>query len=137
VFGFFVTLISAPVNAGDKADGIYRAESIADDYHYRHVISLTLKDGKFVRVDYDEVKQDGTSKRNSADYNVRMKSVTGTSPKIAYPVYEAELVEKQNLMSVNAVTGASYSLYRFRMTAIRALMAGPAPADSGSSAAGR
>jgi major membrane immunogen (membrane-anchored lipoprotein) len=60
VFEFFVALISAPVTARNKADGIYRAESITDDYHYRHVISLTLKDGKFVRVNYDEVKQDGT-----------------------------------------------------------------------------
>ena len=135
VFEFFVALISAPVTAKDKADGIYRAESIYDDYHYRHVVSLAVKDGKFVRVDYDEVKQDGTSKRSSADYNSRMKAVTGTSPEIAYPVYESALLEKQDLLSVNAVTGASYSLYRFRTTVIRALMNGPSPAESDSASA--
>ena len=132
VFSFFISLISAPVTAKNNADGIYRAESIYDDYHYKHVISLAVKDGKIVRVDYDEVKEDGTSKRKSADYNAQMTAGTGTSPEIAYPVYESRLVEKQNLMSVNAVTGASYSQYRFRMTAIRALMSYPAPADSDS-----
>jgi major membrane immunogen (membrane-anchored lipoprotein) len=139
VFSFFISLISAPVTAKNNADGIYRAESIYDDYHYKHVISLAVKDGKIVRVDYDEIKQDGASKRNSADYNARMKAVTGTSPEIAYPIYESRLVEKQNLLSVNAVTGASYTLYRFRMTAVRALMSDPSPADSDStpSAVGR
>ena len=34
-----------------------------------------MKDGKIVRVDYDEVKQDGASKRKSADYNTRMTAI--------------------------------------------------------------
>ena len=49
-------------------------------------------------------------------------SVTGTTPAIAYPIYEDELLRTQNILDVDAVSGASYSLYRFRFATTIALM---------------
>jgi major membrane immunogen (membrane-anchored lipoprotein) len=130
VFSFFTDLVGAPLTAADRADGTYRAESVPDDYHYRHVVRFEVKGGRFVGVDYDEIKTDGTKKQSDSAYNARMIAGAGTSPAVAYPLYESQLVEKQNLKSVNAVTGATYSLHRFRVTVIRALLAGPGDSDS-------
>jgi major membrane immunogen (membrane-anchored lipoprotein) len=49
-------------------------------------------------------------------------SVTGTSPQIAYPRYEKQLLETQNLLEVDAVSGATYSLYRLRYAITIALI---------------
>jgi len=45
---------------------------------------------------------------------------SGTSPSIAYPINEQELIKNQDYMKVDAVTGATYSLYRFRMAVAKA-----------------
>jgi len=49
-------------------------------------------------------------------------SVTGTTPAIAYPILEEEMLMTQNIMDVNAVSGATYSLHRFRYAVMLALM---------------
>jgi len=49
-------------------------------------------------------------------------SVTGTTPAIAYPIMEEALLSTQNMMEVDAVSGASYSLHRFRFAVTLALM---------------
>ena len=48
--------------------------------------------------------------------------VTGTSPALAYPKMEQSLVDRQNFEQVDAVSGASYSLYRFRYAVMEALI---------------
>lgn len=122
VFDFFIDLISAPMTPKGCKDGTFNGESIYDDYKYKHVISLTIKDEKIVSIDYDEVKEDGTGKRNNKKYCEEMKKGTGVSPAEAYPQYEQRLLEHQDLSKVDAVSGASYSLYRFRTSAVRALI---------------
>ena len=49
-------------------------------------------------------------------------SITGTTPAIAYPDMEQQLISKQNIMDVDGVSGASYSLFRFRYAVTIALM---------------
>ena len=49
-------------------------------------------------------------------------SVTGTTPAIAYPVMEKMLLSTQDMMQVDGVSGATYSLYRFRFAVTVALM---------------
>jgi len=79
-------------------------------------VSLTSEGAKSKEINYK-----GTGKRNNKEYCEEM-SVSGTTPAIAYPVYENGLVEKQNMLKVDAVTGATYSLYRFRYAVTLALM---------------
>jgi major membrane immunogen (membrane-anchored lipoprotein) len=122
VFDFFIDLISAPMTPKGCKDGTFKGESIVDYYKYKHVISLTIKDEKIVSIDYDEVKEDGSGKRNDKKYCEEMKKGTGVSPAEAYPQYEQRLLERQDLSKVDAVSGASYSFYRFRTSAIRALL---------------
>jgi len=76
---------------------------------------------KIISVDYNEVHKNGIGKEEDEDYNKEM-SVSGTNPAIAYPNMERQLINKQNLEKLDAVSGATYSLYRFRYAGIMALI---------------
>jgi major membrane immunogen (membrane-anchored lipoprotein) len=101
-------------------DGTYRGETPTDDYGYRHVVIFEIKNGKMISIDYDEINQDGHAKQHDEDYCKRMLE-SGTSPAIAYPKYEAKMLEKQDFKQVDAVCGATYSLYRFRLAILYAI----------------
>ena len=110
-----------PVEAGGLADGTYTGESPYDAFDYKHVVTLSIKDGKITGLDYNEVHKNGTDKQSDKKYNEEM-SITGTTPAVAYPKLEEQLLAKQDMMQVDAVSGATYSLYRFRYAVMLALM---------------
>ena len=114
-------MYNLPLDAKDCHDGVYRAATPPDPYDYRHVITLTIRNEKIVNVDYDEVHLDGHGKQSDTLYCKEM-SVAGTTPAIAYPIMEKQLVDNQNIMQVDGVTGASYSRFRFRYAAMMALV---------------
>ena len=43
------------------------------------------------------------------------------TPAVAYPRYGQQLLKSQDIMKMDAVTGAPHSLYRFRSVAAKAL----------------
>jgi major membrane immunogen (membrane-anchored lipoprotein) len=102
-------------------DGIYQGASPCDDYGYRHEVKFEIKDGKMVSIDYDEIHTDGHAKQSDKEYCQRMLQ-SGTTPAIAYPRYESRMLETQNSDKVDAVTGASYSLYRFKLAILYAML---------------
>ena len=110
-----------PIGAGSAIDGVYKGFSPYDAYDYTHVVELTIEEGKIVNVFYDEVHRNGQGKRDDAEYNEHMLE-HGTSPAIAYPIYEEQLLEYQNIWDIDAVSGATSSLYRFRFAVMVALM---------------
>jgi major membrane immunogen (membrane-anchored lipoprotein) len=122
VFEFFMDLFSVPTSPKDCRDGKYQGESIYDDYQYKHIVDLEIKDAKIIPIHYNEVKKDGHGKRGDKEYCTRMKQGSGASPAEVYPLYEAGMLEHQDLMKVDAVSGATYSLYRFRTAVLRALL---------------
>ena len=120
----FKQLIQAyelPISAEGAKDGIYIGATPYDAFDYRHEVKIVIEDGKILKVDYNEVKKDGHGKQEDVDYCEEM-SVTGTTPAIAYPIMEEMLLAEQNMMQVDAVSGATYSLYRFRLAVTIALM---------------
>ncbi|MFC2134391.1 hypothetical protein ACFLTH_07205 [Bacteroidota bacterium] len=110
-----------PVTAEGLADGTFTGESPYDAYDYKHVVELTINNSKIISVDYDEIHRSGKGKERDAGYNEEM-GVTGMNPEQAYPHYERSLGETQNMMDIDAISGASYSLYRFRYAVMVALM---------------
>lgn len=102
-------------------DGIYSGSTPEDDYGYRHEISFEMKGGKMISVDYDEIHRDGHSKRHDAEYRKQMMK-SGTTPAMAYPSYESQMLEKQDFSKIDGVTGATYSLYRFRLAVLYAIL---------------
>ena len=102
-------------------DGSYKASAEKDDKGYTASIEIEVKDGKIATVKYDEVAEDGTSKLNNEQYNSMMKEKSGSNPIEAFPALEASLVEKQDVASVDAVTGATHTSETFKTLAEEAL----------------
>ena len=102
-------------------DGPYKGASPADDYKYRHEVTFEMKGGKMISVDYDEIHTDGHAKQHDEEYGKRMLQ-SGTTPAIAYPNYENQMLKKQDFNQVDAVSGASYSDYRFRLAILYAIL---------------
>lgn len=110
-----------PVSAEGCKDGIYTASSPADAFDYSHVTTIEIKNEKIVAVAYDEVLPSGKGKEHDPQYNEDFE-VMGTTPKEFYPVYRQDLLDKQNIMQIDGISGASYTLYRFRYALMIALM---------------
>ena len=121
VFNSIVKRNNIPTDAKGCADGIYTGESPYDAYDYNHFVTIEIQNEKIISVDYNEIKKDGIGKEEDEPYNKEM-SISGTTPAVAYPAMENQLLEKQNMNSVDAVSGATYSLYRFRYALSIALM---------------
>lgn len=122
----FYNRYGIPTSAEELPDGHYKAESPADDYHYRHIINFEVENGRFKNVEYDEIKYSGKSKTEEVEYNKKMnENVLGSAPEITYPIYEKQLEEKQNLMEIDAISGATYSRYRLQLVAAMAIVDGP------------
>ena len=102
-------------------DGIYKGASPEDDYGYRHEVTFEIKEGKMIFIDYDEIHKDGHAKQHDEEYCKHML-VSGTTPAIAYPRYESQMLEKQDYNKVDGISGASYSLYRFRLAILYAML---------------
>ena len=102
-------------------DGVYKGASPADDYGYRHEVVFEMKSGKMISIDYDEIHKDGHAKQHDDEYAKRMLQ-SGTTPAIAYPSYENQMLEKQDFNQIDAVSGASYSQYRFKLAILYAIL---------------
>ena len=111
----FSSLVSA------LKDGSYKGTSPADDFGYRHQVTFVMKGGKMISVDYDEINADGHAKQNNEAYAQEMLK-SGTTPAVAYPSYEKQMLEKQDFNRIDAVSGASYSDYRFRLAILYAIL---------------
>jgi major membrane immunogen (membrane-anchored lipoprotein) len=101
-------------------DGTYKGATPFDDYGYKHEVVFEMKNGKMISVDYDEVHRDGHAKQHDEEYCKRMLQ-SGTTPAIAYPKYESGMLTKQNFNEIDAVSGASYSLFRFKLAILYAI----------------
>lgn len=121
LFRQLIEAFDLPVSASGVKDGIYTGESPYDAFDYKHVVKIRIENGKFVEVDYNEVKRDGHGKQEDEEYCDEM-SVMGTTPAIAYPAMEEMLLTTQDITKVDGVSGASYSRYRFRYAVTVALM---------------
>lgn len=105
-------------------DGEYTAsDEQFDDHGWKGEIKITVKDGKITAVDYNEVNKDGVGKQDDEAYNKNMKEKKGTdnTPKVAFPILEKALVEKQDPDKVDAVSGCTSSSNSFKALAKKAL----------------
>ncbi len=121
VFNNFIKNVSIPVTPEDCPDGVYTGRSPQDAFGFYHQVEIEIKDNKIIRVEYDEVNEEGLSKKKNKVYAQQMGK-NGVTPAKAYNEMEKQLIEEQNYQEVDAITGATYSLYRFRYAVALALM---------------
>jgi major membrane immunogen (membrane-anchored lipoprotein) len=121
LFRQLIEIYELPLSAEGAKDGTYTGVSPYDAFDYRHEVKIRIRDGKITALDYNEVKKDGKGKQEDMEYCEEM-SVSGTTPAIAYPAMEKMMLSTQDMMEVDGVSGATYSLYRFRYAVTLALM---------------
>ncbi|MHC5252827.1 extracellular electron transfer flavoprotein PplA [Listeria kieliensis] len=106
------------INNGEKMqDGTYKLEEQNYSNGYRTVFSMTVKDGKISKSDYNYVNKDGQKKSDDADYEKAMKDKEGTGPKEYIPALNKSLVDKQEAGEVDTVSGATHSSEQFKIYA--------------------
>lgn len=111
----------------DVPDGLYEACSVPDKYAYVHYLRFEIKDHQFENVYYNEYMEfefgsGNEGKRNSESYYKQMLSYGADADlRTAYPLMEKELIESQNPMEIDGITGASLALHRFRILIMKAL----------------
>lgn len=112
---------SLPSIVAGLKDGTYKGSTPVDDFGYRHEVVFEMKKGRMISIDYDEIHTDGHAKQHDAEYGKQMLE-SGTTPAIAYPKYESQMLDKQNYNKVDGISGASYSLYRFKLAILYAML---------------
>ncbi len=103
-------------------DGTYMAESGKDDYGYKIVHTITIKDGKITESNFDYEAEDGSLKSANEEYNTKMKEKAGVSAAEALEKLNAELVKTQSA-EVEVVSGATHTSEDFVKSATALLAA--------------
>ncbi|MGQ7371184.1 FMN-binding protein [Streptococcus suis] len=110
-------------------DGTYKAESGKDDYGYKIVHTLTVKDGKITESKFDYEAEDGSLKSTNEEYNKSMKDKAGVSAGEAIEQLNAALVDTQDISAVEVVSGATNTSEDFKKST-EALLAAAAEGNT-------
>lgn len=97
------------------------AEKDFDDHGWKASVSITFEDGNITEVEYNEIDKDGNLKKDDKEYNKSMAEKSGISAKDAMAQLEASLIEKQDVESIDAITGATGTVSRFKTLVNEAL----------------
>lgn len=95
-------------------DGTYKGESDFDDYGWKGVHSITVKDGKIVESKFGYENKDGKMKADDEEYNKKMKAKSGKTSKEATEQLNKALVDAQDVSAVEVVTGATHTTDNFK-----------------------
>ena len=95
-------------------DGTYTlTEKDFDDHGWKAEMSIVVEDGKIKESTFDYVNADGVKKSEDEAYQEKMAEKTGVGPADFVPQLNAALVEVQNPLDVDVVTGATSSSQQF------------------------
>ncbi|WP_207695337.1 pheromone cAD1 lipoprotein [Enterococcus sp. DIV0212c] len=105
-------------NGADLKDGTYSLKEKNNSNGYHTEFSIVVKDGKVTESNYDNVNDEGKSKKDDADYNKNMKDKSGVGPAEYIKTLNEELVKAMNekdgsAANVEVVTGATHSSHSF------------------------
>ncbi|TCD46238.1 FMN-binding domain-containing protein [Streptococcus sp. X16XC17] len=112
---------SSEAMATELKDGKYMGESDYDERGWKVVDTIEVKDGKIVSSDFGYENKDGKRKADDEEYNTNMKAKSGVSSKEATDKLNAQLIETQDVDSVEVVSGASHTSANFTI-ATKALL---------------
>ena len=101
-------------------DGYYTAQAAEFSHGWREYITIMVKDGSIVSVEYNAENASGFIKSWDTAYMQSMLDVTGTYPNQYTRFYAGQLLEKQGEGEIDALTGAtsSYGSFQKLMAAV-------------------
>jgi major membrane immunogen (membrane-anchored lipoprotein) len=100
--------------AASYQDGVYKVEADAfDERGWKPFIEVTIKDDQITNVVFDYKDESGNLKTADAEYKKNMEEKTGTYPEKYSKELAQQLLDKQDISQVDAVTGATSSSSNF------------------------
>lgn len=95
-------------------DGYYTAQALEFNHGWKEYITIIVKGGVIVSVEYNAENASGFIKSWDNTYMQTMLSVTGTYPNEYTRFYAGELLEKQGKEKIDALSGATSSYSSFQ-----------------------
>lgn len=118
-------LLAVPLTAcGDKTDlqdGYYTAQATQFNYGWKEYITIMVKGGSIVSVEYNAENPSGFIKSWDNAYMQTMFHSNGTYPNEYMRYYASQLLEKQQEDDIDALTGATSSYGSFQKLAAAVL----------------
>ena len=123
--GILMGLLLLPLAAcGSKAelqDGYYTAQAAQFSHGWKEYITILVKGGKIISVEYNAENASGFIKSWDNAYMQTMLHSNGTYPNEYTRYYASQLLEGQGDGSIDALTGASSSHSSFQQLSAAAL----------------
>ncbi len=115
-------LLTAPLLAGCGSqaglqDGYYTAQAAEFSHGWKEYITIMVKDGSIISVEYNAENASGFIKSWDNAYMQTMLHSNGTYPNEYTRYYANQLLEGQGQGSIDAITGASSSHASFQILA--------------------
>ncbi len=102
-------------------DGYYTAQAAQFSHGWKEYITIMVKGGSIVSVEYNAENPSGFIKSWDNAYMQNMLHVTGTYPNEYTRYYAGELLEEQSGEAIDALTGATSSYGSFQKLAAAVL----------------
>lgn len=133
IFLSLVLAVSLLTACGDQTglqDGYYTAQASEFSHGWKEYITILVKGGKIVSVEYNAENASGFIKSWDNTYMQTMLHTNGTYPNEYTRYYANQLLEGQGEGGIDAITGASSSHASFQML-VRAVLEQARKGDSG------
>ena len=110
-----VSLVTACGNQAELQDGYYTAQVSEFSHGWKEYITILVKGGSIVSVEYNAENASGFIKSWDNTYMQTMLHANGTYPNEYTRYYAGQLLEGQGEGGINAIAGASSSHGTFQM----------------------
>lgn len=122
---FLCLLLLSLTACGDKAaglqDGYYTAQAAEFSHGWKEFITIMVKGGNIVSVEYNAENASGFIKSWDNTYMQTMLHSNGTYPNEYTRYYASQLLESQSEENIDAISGASSSYGSFQKLAAAAI----------------
>lgn len=110
------------INDAKYKDGTYKVSYDKFDSHgWKAFVELTIKNNEITSAKFDYVNKDGALKTQDPNYEKNMKAKTGVGPQEYTVKLTQGLMNKQDISSVDTVTGATSGSNEFKELVAAAL----------------
>lgn len=104
-------------NRQELHDGYYTAKAAEYSHGWKEYVTITVKGGEIVSVEYNAENASGFIKSWDNAYMQNMLRIQGTYPNEYTRYYAAQLLENQGSGEIDALTGATSSYNSFQKLA--------------------
>ncbi|MDR0649825.1 MAG: FMN-binding protein [Synergistaceae bacterium] len=113
--------LSRDVGADTLKNGYYTAEAAEYAYGWKEFLTIFVSDGKIVTAEYDARNASGFIKSWDMDYMRRMNETDHNYPNRYTRAYVSDLLDRQGVEGIDAMSGATESFESFKLLAAAAI----------------